>query len=42
MELTRRGFIKISTAGLAASSLGILGFGASGEALRRRCARPSN
>ncbi len=33
MELTRRGFIKISTAGLAASSLGALGFGYAGEAL---------
>ena len=33
MELTRRGFIKISTAALAASSLGALGFGAAGEAL---------
>jgi formate dehydrogenase major subunit len=33
MELTRRGFIKISTAGLAASSLGILGFGECGQAL---------
>jgi formate dehydrogenase major subunit len=33
MELTRRGFIKISTAGLAASSLGALGFGFAGEAL---------
>jgi formate dehydrogenase major subunit len=33
MELTRRGFIKISAAGLAASSLGVLGFGATGEAL---------
>jgi formate dehydrogenase major subunit len=33
MELTRRGFIKISTVGLAASSLGVLGFGDSGRAL---------
>jgi formate dehydrogenase major subunit len=33
MELTRRGFIKISTAGLAASSIGALGFGYTGEAL---------
>jgi formate dehydrogenase major subunit len=33
MELTRRGLIKITTAGLAASSLGALGFGSAGEAL---------
>ena len=31
--LSRRGFIKITGAGLAASSLGALGFGAAGEAL---------
>ena len=33
MELSRRGFIKLTGAGLAASSLGALGFGDSGEAL---------
>src|SRR5208283_4274760 len=33
MELSRRGFIKITGAGLAASSLGALGFGFAGEAL---------
>src|SRR6202051_3945152 len=33
MQLSRRGFIKITAAGLAASSLGALGFGHSGEAL---------
>src|SRR5271156_2111099 len=33
MELSRRGFIKITCAGLAASSLGALGFGFAGEAL---------
>ena len=33
MELSRRGFIKLTGAGLAASSLGALGFGAAGEAL---------
>ncbi len=33
MELSRRGFIKITAAGLAASSLGALGFGGDGEAL---------
>jgi formate dehydrogenase major subunit len=33
MELSRRGFIKLTGAGLAASSLGALGFGYSGEAL---------
>jgi formate dehydrogenase major subunit len=33
MELSRRGFIKITSAGLAASSLGALGFGFAGEAL---------
>ena len=33
MELSRRGFIKITGAGLAASSLGALGFGGAGEAL---------
>ena len=33
MELSRRGFIKITAAGLAASSLGALGFGGAGEAL---------
>ena len=33
MELTRRGFIKITGAGLAASSLGALGFGSAGQAL---------
>ena len=33
MELSRRGFIKITGAGLAASSLGALGFGSAGEAL---------
>jgi formate dehydrogenase major subunit len=33
MDLTRRGFIKITSAGLAASSLGALGFGTAGEAL---------
>jgi formate dehydrogenase major subunit len=33
MNLSRRGFIKLSTAGLAASSLGILGFGVAGTAL---------
>jgi formate dehydrogenase major subunit len=33
MELSRRGFIKLTGAGLAASSLGALGFGHSGEAL---------
>ena len=33
MELSRRGFIKLSGAGLAASSIGALGFGAAGEAL---------
>ncbi len=33
MELSRRGFIKITGAGLAACSLGALGFGFAGEAL---------
>ena len=33
MNLTRRGFIKLTGAGLAASSLGALGFGYAGEAL---------
>jgi formate dehydrogenase major subunit len=33
MELSRRGFIKITGAGLAASSLGALGFGGAGKAL---------
>jgi formate dehydrogenase major subunit len=33
MQLSRRGFIKITAAGLAASSLGALGFGGVGEAL---------
>src|SRR6202789_2202375 len=33
MQLSRRGFIKITAAGLAASSLGALGFGDSGAAL---------
>jgi formate dehydrogenase major subunit len=33
MELSRRGFIKLTGAGLAASTLGALGFGAMGEAL---------
>ena len=33
MQLSRRGFIKITAAGLAASSLGALGFGGAGEAL---------
>lgn len=33
MDLSRRGFIKLSAAGLAASSIGALGFGADGEAL---------
>jgi formate dehydrogenase major subunit len=33
MQLSRRGFIKITAAGLAASSLGALGFGGEGEAL---------
>src|ERR1700680_2617059 len=33
MVLTRRGLIKLTGAGLAASSLGALGFGLSGEAL---------
>ncbi len=33
MNLTRRGFIKLTGAGLAASSLGALGFGYTGEAL---------
>jgi formate dehydrogenase major subunit len=33
MELSRRGFIKITGAGLAASSLGALGFGSAGQAL---------
>src|ERR1700731_3334206 len=33
MNLTRRGFIKFTGAGLAASSLGALGFGYAGEAL---------
>jgi formate dehydrogenase major subunit len=33
MELSRRGFVKFSGAALAASSIGALGFGASGEAL---------
>ncbi len=33
MDLSRRGFIKLSAAGLAASSLGAFGFGADGEAL---------
>jgi formate dehydrogenase major subunit len=33
MELSRRGFIKITGAALAASSLGALGFGSAGEAL---------
>jgi formate dehydrogenase major subunit len=33
MELGRRGFIKLSGAALAASSIGALGFGAAGEAL---------
>jgi formate dehydrogenase major subunit len=33
MELSRRGFIKLTGAGLAASSIGALGFGYTGEAL---------
>jgi formate dehydrogenase major subunit len=33
MELTRRGFIKITSAGLATSSVVALGFGSAGEAL---------
>ena len=33
MNLTRRGFIKFTGAGLAASSLGVMGFGSAGEAL---------
>ncbi len=33
MELGRRGFVRLSGAALAASSLGALGFGAAGEAL---------
>ena len=33
MNLTRRGFIKLTGAGLAASSVGALGFGYTGEAL---------
>jgi formate dehydrogenase major subunit len=33
MQLSRRGFIKITAVGLAASSLGALGFGGEGEAL---------
>jgi formate dehydrogenase major subunit len=33
MSLTRRGFIKLTGVGLAASSLGALGFGHAGEAL---------
>ncbi|TWB37549.1 formate dehydrogenase (quinone-dependent) catalytic subunit [Nitrospirillum pindoramense] len=33
MDLSRRGFIKLSGAGLAASSLGALGFGLAGSAL---------
>ena len=33
LELKRRGFIKLTGAGLAASTLGALGFGLSGEAL---------
>jgi formate dehydrogenase major subunit len=33
MNLTRRGFIKVTGAGLAASSLGVLGFGYTSEAL---------
>jgi len=33
MDLSRRGFIKLTGAGLAASSLGALGFGFAGEAL---------
>ncbi len=33
MQFSRRGFIKITAAGLAASSLGSLGFGGAGEAL---------
>lgn len=33
MDISRRGFAKLSGAGLAASSVGALGFGAAGEAL---------
>src|ERR1700744_4743815 len=33
MNLTRRGFINLTGAGLAASSVGALGFGSTGEAL---------
>ncbi len=33
MNLSRRGFIKLTGAGLAASSVGALGFGSAGEAL---------
>ena len=33
MELSRRGFIKLTGAGLAASSLSALGFGFAGDAL---------
>ena len=33
MQLSRRGFIKLTGAGLAASSLGALGFGPAGEAM---------
>jgi formate dehydrogenase major subunit len=33
LDLTRRGFVKLTAAGLAVSSLGALGFGSEGEAL---------
>lgn len=33
MELSRRGFVRLSGAAIAASAIGALGFGASGEAL---------
>src|SRR6202000_830154 len=41
MDLSRRGFIKLTGSGLAASSLGALGFGYAGEALAA-AVRPYN
>ena len=36
MELSRRGFIRITGTGLATSSLAALGFGPAGEALENQ------
>ena len=41
MQLSRRGFIKLTATGLAASSLGALGFGGEGKLWPHRCGRSS-